>query len=253
MKRSLFFLTIVALATPAFAASPKDEVQGAAKKLGATSYSWKTTVENAAGGGGGGGRGRGGAFGTGPMEGKAAQDGTVMITSTRGDTTTEVILRGEKGAVKTAEGWQSLAELAAARRSGDAGGGARAGRGGGAGAYRNFKAPAAQIEDLVSKLKDLKSVDGAYAGELTEEGAKSFLTTGGGRGGGNAPTITGAKGNAKFWVKDGIVSKYQYQIQGAVTGANGNERQVDRTTIVEIKDAGATKVEVPEEAKKKLS
>jgi hypothetical protein len=34
---------------------------------------------------------------------------------------------------------------------------------------------------------------------------------------------------------------------------NGNEIDLDRTTTVEVKDVGTTKVEVPEAAKKKLS
>jgi hypothetical protein len=34
---------------------------------------------------------------------------------------------------------------------------------------------------------------------------------------------------------------------------NGNDVDMDRTTTVEIKDVGTTKVEVPEGAKKKFS
>jgi hypothetical protein len=34
---------------------------------------------------------------------------------------------------------------------------------------------------------------------------------------------------------------------------NNNEVKINRTTTVEIKDVGTTKVQVPEEAKKKLS
>ncbi len=34
---------------------------------------------------------------------------------------------------------------------------------------------------------------------------------------------------------------------------NGNDREVNRTTTIEIKDVGSTKVSVPEEAAKKLS
>jgi hypothetical protein len=34
---------------------------------------------------------------------------------------------------------------------------------------------------------------------------------------------------------------------------NGNDMDVDRTTTVEIKDVGTTKITVPEEASKKLS
>jgi hypothetical protein len=33
---------------------------------------------------------------------------------------------------------------------------------------------------------------------------------------------------------------------------NGEDREVSRTTTYEIKDVGTTKVEVPEDAKKKL-
>ena len=41
-------------------------------------------------------------------------------------------------------------------------------------------------------------------------------------------------------------------VQGKVS-FNGNDRDVDRTTTVEIKDVGTTKVELPEGAKNKLS
>src|SRR5439155_13884138 len=92
----------------------------------------------------------------------------------------------------------------------------------------------------------------AYSGDLTEDGAKSLLTFGGRGGGGNAPEISGAKGAVKFWVKDGVLSKYEFKVQGKVS-FNGNDRDIDRTTTVEIKDVGTTKVNVPEEAKKKLS
>jgi hypothetical protein len=34
---------------------------------------------------------------------------------------------------------------------------------------------------------------------------------------------------------------------------NGNEFEVDRTWTIEVKDVGTTKVNVPEEAKKKVS
>ncbi len=55
----------------------------------------------------------------------------------------------------------------------------------------------------------------------------------------------------KFWVKDNLLAKYEIKVKGTVN-FNGNERKVDRTTTTEIKDVGATKLEVPEEAKKKM-
>ncbi len=56
----------------------------------------------------------------------------------------------------------------------------------------------------------------------------------------------------KFWLKEGVLSKYEVKVKGTVS-FNGNEFDNDRTTTVEIKDVGSTKVEVPAEARKKLS
>ena len=78
------------------------------------------------------------------------------------------------------------------------------------------------------------------------------MLTFGGRGGSNAPEVSGAKGSAKFWVKDGMLSKFEFNVQGTVS-FNGNDREVNRTTTIEIKDVGSTKVSVPEEAARKLS
>jgi hypothetical protein len=47
------------------------------------------------------------------------------------------------------------------------------------------------------------------------------------------------------------VAKYQYAVQGSMN-FNGNEREIDRTTTVEIKDVGTAKIEVPDAAKQKL-
>ena len=56
----------------------------------------------------------------------------------------------------------------------------------------------------------------------------------------------------KFWAKEGVLSKYEFKLQGKMS-FNGNDTDVDRTTTVEIKDVGTTKVTVPEEAKKKAA
>ena len=116
---------------------------------------------------------------------------------------------------------------------------------------QNYKLPDAQAADLAGKSKDLKNADGAITGTLTEAAAKELLTFGG-RGGGDGPSISNPKGSVKFWLSDGQLTKYEFRVQGSVS-FNGNDREVDRTTTVEIKDIGSTKVTVPEEAKKKLS
>jgi hypothetical protein len=234
MKKQILITTLVLSAVTLFGADPKDEVAAAAKKLAdKDNYSWKQITENAGGGG----------FGSGASEGKAEKGGLLWVSMEgRNNTTIEAVKKGEKGAIKTQDGWQTMAELAA-----DQAGGRNRFM---AMRLRNLKAPAAQIEDIVGKAKELKQEGDAFAGGLTEEGAKSLLTFGG-RGGGNGPEVSGAKGSVKFWVKDGLIAKYELKVKGTVT-FNGNDRDIDRTTTTEIKDIGSTKVEVPEEAKKKL-
>ena len=234
-------ITLLAGSLIAADSGPKDDVKTAAGKLAAKSnYSWKTTVETPGGGGGG------GRFRPGPTEGKTEKDGFTFLSMTRGDNTIEAVLKAGKGALKTADGWKSLAE---ATEGGDGQPNPTRfiGR-----MLQNFKTPAAQAEDLADKTKELKKSDDAYIGELTEAGAKELLTFGPRPGGGNAPTPSNAKGSVKFWLKDGALSKYEFKLQGTIN-FNGNDVEVDRTTTVEIKDVGSTKLDVPEEAKKKLS
>jgi hypothetical protein len=235
MKRMTVFglATLTAASLLGAESSPSDAITSAAAKLAQqASYSWKAKTE----------------FGnfTGTTEGKSQKDGLVGLTMTFGDNTTEAFLKDGKGAVKAPDqDWQSLAELAKA-----------AGSEPGPGQFllrvlQNFKAPAAEAADLAGKTKELKKDGEAYASELTEAGAKELLAFGGRRGG-NAPEPKNAKGSVKFWVKDGLLAKYELKLQGTVN-FNGEDRDVDRTTTVEIKDVGTTKVDVPEPAQKKLS
>ena len=212
--------------------SPKDQVTSAAKKLAeGDNYSWKSTME----------------FGnfTGTTEGKTDKEGLIALSISFGDNTTEAFLKGGKGAVKRPDqDWQSLADLAADSGS-DRGHQFLVRR------LQNLKAPAAEVTDLLSKAKDLKQEGEAYSGQLTEEGAKELLMAGRRRGD-DAPEPKNAKGSVKFWTKDGLLTKYELKQQGTIS-FGGNERDIDGTTTVEIKDVGKTKLEVPEAAKKKLS
>lgn len=226
----------------ALAAGPSDDLIAAAHKLSdQPNYSWKQTTEMAGGGNGG--------RGPGPTEGKIEKGGYAVLSMARGENTIQAVIKGDKGAIKLGDEWQSAEE--AAQAAGNGGGG-----GGNPGRFfartvKMFKSPAAQVEYLASKMKEVRKTDSGFAGEMTEDGAKELLSLGG-RGGGEPPSVQGAKGNATFWVKSGELSKYTFQVQGSVT-YNGNNRDVDRTTTVEIKGVGTTQVEVPEAAKKKAS
>jgi hypothetical protein len=246
MKRSILISAMAFIASSLLAAetSPKDAVSNAAKKLAGGSYAFTITTTNAAGGRGGFGGGRGGM--SAPLEGKVSKDGIAYVVRSTGDTTNEAVAKGVKRAFKTEEGWQTTEEMM------NGGGGFGGGGGMGMFALMSLVVPASQAEDVVGKVKELKLADGVYAGDLTEDGAKSLASPFQGMGGGGGPEITGAKGSVKFWIKDGMLSKYELKVQGNMD-FGGNEMPIDRTTTVETKDAGKTEVTIPEDARKKAS
>ncbi len=227
MKNQVLFSAMTLLAGSLIAAdsSPKEDVMGAVKKLSdQANYSWKTTVvvpESAQ-------------FKPGPSEGQTEKDGFTHLTLSFGDNTTQAVMKGDKAVVTNPEGgWQPLADL-----DNTEGPGRFLGR-----IIRNFKVPAAQARELATFAKELKKDGDVYSGDLTEEGAKAQFRFG---------TVSNAKGSVKFWVKDGALTKFEFKATGKVD-FNGNEFEVDRTWTIEVKDVGSTKVNVPEEAKKKLS
>lgn len=243
MKRSLMLGTLLFLTASALAAdsSPKDTVKAAAKKLAdKPNYSWKTTTEM-------GEAAANSRFRPGPTEGKTEKGGLTCLSMTRGEMTLEAVMKGAKSAIKTDEGWMTPEEA-----SGGGGQGAPNPARFAARTIQNYKVPAADVEALMEKVTGLTLAGDVYSGDLTEEGAKEMLWFGRRPGGGEGPAISGAKGSVKIWLKDGLVAKYAVKVQGSIS-FNNNDMAVDRTTTTEIKDVGATKIEVPEEAKKKVS
>ncbi|HXG49735.1 MAG TPA: hypothetical protein VNO52_19110 [Methylomirabilota bacterium] len=226
MKTTPFPSLICWLALPLLttAAGPKDEIVAAARSLGAKpNYAWRSTVAVP----------EGSQFRPGPTDGKTERDGFTYLMVSFGDAVIEAAFKDGKAVVTNQEGeWELVSET-------DEGEGLARFRNR---MFRNFKTPAAQAAELAAGTRDLKKEGDAYSGDLTEEGAKAQFRFG---------NVSGAKGSARFWVKDGVLTKYEVKIQGKVE-FNGNERDVDRTTTVEIKDVGTTKVNVPEAAKKKL-
>jgi len=238
MKRNLLFSLTVLVAGSLLAAdaAPKDDVTAAAAALGAQkNYSWRTTVEV----------GNNSRFKPGPTDGKTEKDGYTTLSMSFNDTTSEAVIKGTNAAVKTPDnGWQSAAEALA-----DNGGGfnpamfiART--------AQNYKTPDVEAANLAAQAQDLQAGTNGISGDLTADGAKSLLTFRfGGNGGG--PTVTNPKGSVTFWIAEGKLARYQYHVTGTVS-FNGNDRDVDRTTTTEIKDVNATKIDVADDAKKKL-
>lgn len=212
-------------------AGPKEDITKAAKALTEKgNYSWRTTVTVPADA----------QFRPGPTEGKMDKDSGTYVKMSFNDNTTEAVIKGKNVAIKNQDsGWQSASEM-----ENEEGRGRFLAR-----RMRDFKGPAEQAIDIVNDVKELKKDGDTYSGDLTEEGAKNLMRF---RRGGDGPQISGAKGSAKFWMKDGVLSKFEYKVKGSMN-FNGNDIDVDRTTTTEIKDIGTTKVSIPEGAQKKLS
>ena len=236
MLRQLMFGAIVCMSSVSMADALGDVGSAIQKLNDASNYSWKQTSENAGGGG----------FGAGTQEGKTEKDGYTTLNLTFGDNNVQVVMKGKKGVVKTDDGWKTGEEMADEQ---------------GPGRFmammvQNFKTPGQMLADNSGKIEEFKQADGAYVAEVSGKDANDLLMGGfGGRRGrgGNAqpPDISNAKVVVKLWVKDGVISKSEIHATGTIS-FNGNDRDIDRTTTTEFSDVGSTKIEVPEDAKKKL-
>lgn len=235
MKQALTIGLIGIAASTLLAAesSVGDKITNAAKQLGGKpNYSWSMTMKEA--------DGSPGRLGT--IEGKTEKDGITFLSLTPGGIPVEVYMKGQKGAAKAQEGWQTLDEIA--QTSGTAAAIVRF--------LRSYKTPAAQCAELASKVKELKEADGALSGDLKEEAIQEMLLMGTRRREGQEPPkASGAKGSVKFWLKEGALTKYEINVQGKVT-AGDRELDINRTMTTEVKDAGSTRIEAPAEAKAKM-
>ena len=236
MKNTLLIACIGIISTGLFAAesNPKEKLAEASRQLGEKpNYSWSATTKEADGS-----PGR-----LGPIDGKTEKDNLTFLSLTPGGIPVEVYMKGDKGVARALEGWQTFDEIA--QTSGTAAAIVRF--------LKSYKTPAAQSAELARNMSELKEADGILSGELKEDAIKEILLMGGRRREGQeTPKTTDAKGTVKFWIKNGALNKYEINVQGKVATA---DRSVDinRTTTVEIKEIGSTKIEAPAEAKEKIS
>ena len=65
-----------------------------------------------------------------------------------------------------------------------------------------------------------------------------------------------ASGTFKLWLRDGMVVKYQVQLEGTLlvrVSSQSREVTVHQSTETVLKDVGTTRVEVPADARAKLA
>ena len=140
---------------------PQGRNQKAAAALGSqTNYAWQATVEVPADS----------QFKPGPTDGKTEKGGYTTLSFSFGDNTTEAVLKGTNGAIKTDDGWKTLADA----MKDDGGGGfnptmfiARR--------VQNYKVPAVEAASLADAAKELKKDTNSISGDLTEAGAKDVV------------------------------------------------------------------------------
>ena len=177
-----------------------------------------------------------------PVKGQTS-GGFIRFTTQFGDNAAEVIAKGDRTAFKGEDGWQVAV----------AGGGFSPDMFA-LNMTRNGT-PADEAAIILKGIKELKTQDGgAIGGDLTAEAATDLLTFGPHRAPNSNPDLPGpkgAKGSAKFWVKDGALVKFQTHLTGTVT-FDGNDTPLDFTRTTEIQGVGTTKLDVPDDAKKKL-
>jgi len=235
MLRNIATAALVLLGSTApIWADAKDDVQAASAKLAdSASYSWTTTMES-------------GQFSS-TSSGKTQKDGFTSLSLTLGDNTTLVVLKGDKSVIKTDDGWKTAEEVAQQQQDGQPNPMRFVAR-----MVQTYKSPAVQAGEYAGKAPDLNKTDDGYSGNLSEEAAKELMTFRRRNAAASTqPAVKNAKGSVKFWIKDGVLSKMQYEVSGTVT-FNDQDRDIDRTTTIEIKDVGSTQPDVPDEAKAKL-
>ncbi len=233
MNRILLMTVVGGLAPVllAMAADSKTDVKRAIQKLAdQPNYSWTSTARWES---------PGSTWRIGPAEGKAEKGGYTLFTFAMGDSEYSMAFRGHKSAFKSRDQWQSPEELEAQDR------------GWIARRMRVFKAPVAEAEDLLNKSRELKAeADGSYAGALTEEGVKALFAAGRR----SNPNAQNVHGQVRFWVRDGRVAKYEYDLSGQVNlGQTERDIEMKTSATVEIKAVGTTRVVLPDDARKILN
>ena len=195
------------------------------------------------------------------------------------DTDVEMIFRGNTACViQTDDGWKTPAELPAydarnsdARRSSGypgSTGRSRSGRPPSTGAapisgrsrgdrgYSNLQLgislPHEELAVIVGSHQEFKAEGDTVSGALTDLGAQLLLV----RDGQESITPVRASGTFKLWLRDGMVVKYQVQLEGTLlvrVSSQSREVTVHQSTETVLKDVGTTRVEVPADARAKLA
>lgn len=214
-------------------ASPKDEIKNAIEHLGGqANYSWISTSQSEPGST---------ITRQGPTEGQTELNGLTHFRFTLEGNSVEAAFQGAKSVIKTESAWESSRDLTGERQWV-------------ARRLQAFKRPHEEAAELWKSVKSFRRDKGdTYSGDLTQEGVKALLLARS-RDESMARVPPGAKGAVKFWIKNGVLAKYEYNLRGKIILTDHQQEfNINRTTAVEVKDVGSTKVQIPDDAKNKLN
>jgi hypothetical protein len=201
-----------------------------AKLKAVANYSWTCTLKAVDSG-----------FDIGPVKGQAGQDGFARMSQDINGNSIEIVLKADNVAFKGQDGWQIISN-SADREASLAADLARNG------------AAAREAEITLGYVNELKALDGgAWEGDLTTNGAADLMSFGprGHSAENGFPPPKNAKGSVKFWVKDGLLVKYETHLHGTFAFVD-IENEMDESRSVEIQDVGTTKMDIPAEVRTKL-
>ena len=234
-KNKLFCASAIALlAGPLLAAGAglKDDVTSAVQKLNDIgNYTWHSTVTGAGDP----------QFNSGSADGETEKGGITYVQLSFGTNTVEFASKGGIIAITDPSGnWQALGNLDTNQGPNRL---AMA-------MVRNFQNPDVQAVKLAAAATDFAEDNGAYTGVLGEDAAKTLISLRGG-GAGNAATATNLSGSVTFWITSGALTKYEFKVAGTVN-VDGNDRDIKCDMTVDIKYVNATRVMIPNEARRLL-
>jgi hypothetical protein len=238
-RSTVGFFFFVAISAAAAMADSRDDIKAALQKLSdSPNYSWKSQMQ--------------GGFMEGTFQGKTEKNGYTWLSLPFGDSNYEVVIKGNKAAIQTDDGWDSSANILASA-SDPPSPPVIAAR-----IAQNFRSPSDQMLENVDDLQNIQKTDTGFTADFSDEAAKRLLLfrprhTATTNPDNNVPQMdaSNAKASIRITLKNGQISQIQLHTTGTIT-FDGDDHDVDRTTTTDISDVGTTKIDVPGDAKAKM-
>jgi hypothetical protein len=237
LRRILLSVAVLLGCSTIAHAEPKDDIAAAIQKvLDAGNYSWSSSI------------------GAGAQIGKTQKDGFTTVSIPVGANSFEFVIKGDKAAIKTADGWKMASDILSAP---DPSGGPPSSDRFLAIKALAFKAPIAQAQSWIYQFQNVQKGDDAYSADLSADAVKQILgprakaAQNGDNSKNSDPEIKDGKASVKFWITDGSVAKMAVHLT-ATMAINNQDRNIDVTITTVVKDVGSTTVDVPDDVKSKF-